>query len=199
MTLSSGRTPAGRRLLAAASELFYLQGLNAVGVAAIADTAGVTKKTLYDCFGSKDGVVIAYLSARHEDWRAVLDARLARGPRSPLAVFDSYIDHLQLGDQINGCGFINAAADISKTHPAMAIIRGHKAEVRRRLDDLVDCPGISVSSRGSLVEHLFYLLEGAVVHAGLVGDVEPLLASRQLAASLVDWTLATNDTTDPGT
>jgi AcrR family transcriptional regulator len=137
VTSASGRTPAGRRLLAAASELFYLQGLNAVGVAAIADAAGVTKKTLNDCFGSKDGVVIAYLSARHEDWRAVLDARLARGPRSPLAVFDSYIDHLQLGDQINGCGFINAAADISKTHLAMDVVRKHKAEVRRRLDDLV--------------------------------------------------------------
>ena len=46
-------TPAGRVLLERASELFYAEGITAVGVAGIAEAAGVTKKTLYDCFGSK--------------------------------------------------------------------------------------------------------------------------------------------------
>jgi AcrR family transcriptional regulator len=186
MPQESGLTAAGRRLLDAAADLFYAQGINAVGVAAIADSAGVTKKTLYDCFGSKDGIVVAYLTQRHDDWRKLLDARLASVPRSPLAVFDSYVDHLRLGRTVNGCGFINAAADLSATHPAIGVIRDHKVEVRRRLRDLLPTKGHTTRTREALATHLFYLLEGAVVHTGLVGDLSPLTTSRKLASKLVN-------------
>ncbi|SDS22609.1 TetR/AcrR family transcriptional regulator [Actinopolymorpha singaporensis] len=71
-------TPAGRRILDAASALFYDQGIHAVGVDAVARAAGVTKKTLYDCFGSKDVLVACYLRARDERWREWLT---------------SYVDH----------------------------------------------------------------------------------------------------------
>ena len=57
-------TPAGERLLEAASELFYSRGIRAVGVDLIADVAGTTKETLYDRFGSKDGLVVLYLRRR---------------------------------------------------------------------------------------------------------------------------------------
>jgi len=185
MSQKTGSTPAGRRILAAAAELFYAHGINAVGVATIADEAKVTKKTLYDCFGSKDGIVVAYLTQRHQDWRDVLEARLATDEPSPLMVFDSYFDHLRREPEINGCGFINAAADLPPSHRAMTIIRDHKTEVRYRLDALLPSRYDTASKRESTVTHLFYLLEGATVEAGLLGSLKPLEASRRLAQAVL--------------
>lgn len=76
-------TPGARRALDAASRLFYEHGIHAVGVDRIAAEAGVTKKTLYDRFGSKEQIVVEYLAGRDERWRALLDERLAAAPSSP--------------------------------------------------------------------------------------------------------------------
>jgi len=63
-------TPGARRILEVASALFYRHGIHAIGVDTIAAESGVTKRTLYDRFGSKDELVAAYLRARDERWRA---------------------------------------------------------------------------------------------------------------------------------
>ena len=73
-------TPGARRVLDAASELFYERGIHAVGVDTIAEAAGVTKKTLYDRFGSKEALVVAYLQHRDARWREHLADHLARVP-----------------------------------------------------------------------------------------------------------------------
>ena len=72
-TRKAGRpkVPAADRILRVASEMFYLRGIRAVGVDAIASEADVTKKTLYDNFGSKDNLVAAYLRGRDERWRGL--------------------------------------------------------------------------------------------------------------------------------
>ena len=86
-------TPAARRALEAAARLFYERGIHAVGVDLIAAEAGVTKKTLYDRFGSKEQIVVEYLADRDERWRTFLAQRLdAARPASAarvLAVFDA--------------------------------------------------------------------------------------------------------------
>src|SRR5690606_42163830 len=83
-------TPAGRRVLDTASRLFYQRGINTVGMELIAEQAGVTKKTVYDRFGSKDALVAAYLAERDRRWRAWVREQTAAagGPRErALAVF----------------------------------------------------------------------------------------------------------------
>src|SRR3569833_4167950 len=57
---------ARERLLEAAEELFYGEGINTVGIDRIIERAGVAKASLYDCFGSKEELIRSYLSARHE-------------------------------------------------------------------------------------------------------------------------------------
>ena len=74
-------TPRARRILEVASRLFYLHGIHAVGVDTIAAESGVTKRTLYDRFGSKDALVTAYLQERHDTWWARLEQRLASASR----------------------------------------------------------------------------------------------------------------------
>lgn len=69
-------TPAARSALTAAGHLFYEQGVNAVGVDTIAAQAGVTKKTLYDQFGSKAALVTAYLSERDRHYRTWIEREI---------------------------------------------------------------------------------------------------------------------------
>ena len=83
-------TEAGTRLLDAASDLFYLRGVRAVGVDLIAETAGTTKKTLYDRFGSKDALVALYLLRRAHRWREHLLTRLADAGVTDTDLADSH-------------------------------------------------------------------------------------------------------------
>ncbi|PBO30235.1 TetR family transcriptional regulator [Streptomyces albidoflavus] len=85
-------TPAGRRIAAAAEELFYERGITGVGVDLIAEHSGVTKRTLYNQFGSKDHLVAVYLAERDRRWRSLVQATVdARAtPRDAvLAPFDA--------------------------------------------------------------------------------------------------------------
>ncbi|WP_410654938.1 TetR/AcrR family transcriptional regulator [Amycolatopsis sp. lyj-112] len=178
-------TPAGERVLSAASELFYRNGLNAVGVAAVAEAAGVTKKTLYACFGSKTELTIAYLRRRHDVWWAYLEQQLAEaGAPRALVVFDAYIDHPRLGSD-RGCAFLNAAAELPAGHPGLDVIRRHKAAVRAKFTELLreDVPQAGEPER--LAEQLFLLLEGAVAHTGIDGDAHRVTLAREIAEILL--------------
>ncbi|MCI3223986.1 TetR/AcrR family transcriptional regulator [Streptomyces sp. NP-1717] len=169
-------TPGARRALDAASRLFYERGIHAVGVDLIAAEAGVTKKTLYDRFGSKEQIVVEYLAGRDERWRAFLDERLAAAPPSPaehaLAVFAASRDWVA-EHGARGCGMVNAHAEIDDpAHPAYAVIAGQKAwmlELFTSLAREVTAPGEAAGSEAAdrLARTLMLLHEGALVAHGL--------------------------------
>ncbi|WP_037063084.1 TetR/AcrR family transcriptional regulator [Pseudonocardia acaciae] len=185
MSVAAPRTAAGRRLLESASALFYRDGITAVGVAGIADAAGVTKKTLYDCYGSKANLVAAYLTHRHETWWAYLQHRLADAPAPRvLAVVDAYLEHPRL-DLDRGCGFQRGAAELPEGHPGLAVIRDHKAAVRTEIARLLadDLPEARDVDR--LAEHVYLLLEGAAFQRGIDGHPQALHRTRGLVSDLV--------------
>src|SRR6476646_2870532 len=100
------------RLLAAANELFYEEGVHTVGIDRVIERAGVAKASLYSAFGSKDGLVRAYLLARHALWRDRVTQALTRAttPRERLlGVFDA-LGELVAEPEFRGCAFINASA-----------------------------------------------------------------------------------------
>jgi AcrR family transcriptional regulator len=178
-------TDAGRRLLESASELFYRHGITAVGVAGIADAAGVTKKTLYDCFGSKANLVAAYLTRRHETWWAHLQHCLADAPPPRvLTVFAAYLDHPQL-DLDRGCGFQRGAAELPDGHPGLTVIREHKAAVRTEIARLLAADLPETQDIDGLAEHIYLLLEGAAFQRGIDGHAQALNRARELVSSLV--------------
>src|SRR4051794_20178037 len=89
---SGSPTSARERLLAAADELFYAEGIQSVGIDRIIEKAGVAKASLYSTFGSKEELVRAYLQLRHAARMARIDRSLARtdDPRERLlAIFDA--------------------------------------------------------------------------------------------------------------
>ena len=175
-------TPGARRIVEAASELFYRHGIHAVGVDTIARESGITKRTLYDRFGSKDALVTAYLQVRHQAWWDHLEERIAQtsSPRV-LTVFDVYAQ----GACDRGCPFLNAAGELAVDHPGYRVVRAHKRAVRERLADLVSVDHPHVADPGLMAEQLFLLLEGAIAHRGLDGDAHLFGTARSLAERLV--------------
>ncbi|MGP4052095.1 TetR/AcrR family transcriptional regulator [Streptomyces sp. 2A115] len=161
-------TPGARRALEAAGRLFYERGIHAVGVDLIAAEAGVTKKTLYDRFGSKEQIVVEYLADRDERWRAFLASRLAGSHNAQdqlLAVFDASRDWTETHSP-RGCSMVNAHAEIGDpSHPAYAIITGQKGWMLTLFTDLVR--PLAPATADSLGRTLMLLHEGALVAHGL--------------------------------
>jgi AcrR family transcriptional regulator len=178
-------TPAGERIVAAASALFYAHGIRAVGVDLIAETAGTTKKTLYDRFGSKDALVGHYLVRRARSWQAFLAERLEDIPPGPgrvLAVFDAL--EAWTVDLTRGCAFVNAYAEVGGTdHPAVEIIRAEKQWMRRRIGELVAEAGVQDAERVGAAIDLLY--EGALVMSTAGGDAEAIRAAREATERLL--------------
>src|SRR3984885_1482784 len=114
MATKAPAAPSAReRLLAAASELFYAEGIHTVGIDRVIERAGVAKASLYNTFGSKDELIRAYLKLRHARTEARLTAAMAtvETPREKLmAIFgaqQAYFEH----SQFRGCAFMNASAE----------------------------------------------------------------------------------------
>ncbi|WP_344621297.1 helix-turn-helix domain-containing protein [Actinosynnema pretiosum] len=169
-------TPAGVRLLDAASGLFHARGVRAVGVDLIAETAGTTKKTLYDRFGSKDALVALYLLHRAHRWREHVLAAVGEGSAQErvLRVFDA------LGTWVDewsrGCAFVGAYAEIGDgDHPAVPVVRAEKAWMRALFVALTGDTGLGA--------HLHLVYEGALVALTAGGDPEALELARCAARS----------------
>ncbi|MFC5249645.1 TetR family transcriptional regulator [Streptomyces sp. SID8375] len=180
-------TPAARRALAAAERLFYERGIHAVGVDLIAAEAGVTKKTLYDRFGSKEQIVVEYLADRDERWRAFLAPYLDAARPSPvagvLAVFDAARDW-SAQHSAKGCSMVNAHAEISDpSHPAYAIITAQKEWMLALFTGLVR--DAAPDRAGRLGRSLMLLHEGALVAHGLGIFPDPLGQARDEARALL--------------
>jgi AcrR family transcriptional regulator len=186
------RGSARARLLAAAAECFYDHGVTGTGIDTITAAAGVAKMSLYNNFAGKDELVLAYLTARHEEWLGLYRRRLAdaRDARERIAaVFDAYVDHAEMAYRhgFRGCGLLNAAAELPAGAPGRQLVRRHKEQVEALLaTHLAELQGLPTERIADLAEQLSFLLEGAMARAGLEGDSRRLHRVRELALQLVD-------------
>ena len=183
-------TPGARRVLDAASHLFYERGIHAVGVDTIAEAAGVTKKTLYDRFGSKETLVVAYLQHRDARWREHVAASLARSPEPGveriLTIFDA-ADSWSDDNSSKGCSAINARAEIGDRHdghPVFPEVARQKVWLLDVFEDL--CTEAGVPDARAMAEALMLLYEGAIVTVGMETFPNPFPAARRVAKSLLE-------------
>jgi AcrR family transcriptional regulator len=183
-------TPAGERILTAASALFYEQGIRSVGVDTIANAAEVTKKTLYDRFGSKDKLIAAYLERRNRVWHQFLDDQLAeRRPGTPeeviLAMFAALT--VWMTSSQRGCGFINASVELAAPdHPAMPVIVAQKQWMRTEF--VAQAELARLRDTEELADRLLLLHEGALVSYRVAAMPHaPEVAHRAAADLLASW------------
>lgn len=183
-------TPGARRVLDAASALFYERGIHAIGVDTIAAAAGVTKKTLYDRFGSKEALVVSYLQHRDARWREHLDGHLATAPEPGaariLAVFDAALSWVP-GNSGKGCSAINARAEIDGAGDSPLVL----AEARREKEWLLAvfarlCTEAGFRDPSRLAETLMLLYEGAIVTVGMGTFAAPFVLARDTAQLILE-------------
>ncbi|WP_420848858.1 TetR/AcrR family transcriptional regulator [Prauserella marina] len=182
-------TPAAERVLEVAGKLFYDNGIHAVGVEAIANEANVTKKTLYDRFGSKDALIAQYLRRRDERWREhvvrVVEQRTRMTPtRRLLLVFDA-LEEWMATENPRGCAFVNAQAELPDAgHPGREVIREQKQWLLDYLRTLAREAGIRNPRK--IATSVLLLLEGATVTASLGVVPGAVGNAKEVAKQLIE-------------
>jgi len=185
-TKSSGPGPSARdRLLSAANELFYDEGVRAVGIDRVIDRAGVAKASLYSTFGSKEELIRGYLGSRHAARRTRLEAKLAAYPTAReklLGVFD-LLAELTADPTFRGCAFLRADAEVLPGNAVKEMCDLSRGWFRGVLLELARQAGAVDPER--LVRQLVLLYDGVTVAAQMDGNRQAGADARALAADLV--------------
>lgn len=185
--------PAPReRLLDAADELFYEEGICAVGVDRILKRADVARASLYTSYGSKEELVRAYLQRRSQEWQAtvreVLPSRWDNPRDRILGIFELLTDWFA-APAYRGCPFINASAEVASTGAVAQVRDTHRAWVRDMFAGLAG--EARVKDADALAAQLVLLYDGAMVGAHLDQSQAPGVAARAAAVALLDAAGAT--------
>jgi len=177
---------ARERILAAADELFYREGVQTVGIDRIISHAGVAKASLYSNFGSKEELVRAYLECRHANFSERINRALTRfrTPRDRLlGVFDA------LGEQFtdpefNGCAFEMASAEAPPGGAVENATQVYRDWARTMLTALAE--EADVADPDALARQLHLLYDGATLSARMDRDPSAATTARAAAAAIFD-------------
>ena len=183
------RPSARERLLAAANELFYNEGVHTVGIDRIIEQAGVAKASLYNTFGSKDELVRAYLQTRHASVTQRITEAVERydTPRERLlAVFEGQ-GELFASPGFRGCAFVSASAE-SPGELVEQAASDYRGWVRTLLVDLAGEAGAAAPETLGRQLHMIY--DGASLSARMDHDPTASVAARAAAETLLDAALA---------
>ncbi len=185
-TSTTERLSARERLLAAAEELFYEEGVNTVGIDRVIERAGVAKASLYSTFGSKEELIRAYLAARHEARKENMKTKLARyaTPRERLlGVFD-VMGELFASSNFRGCAFVRASAESRAGSSVKSVCDDSRAWLRSLFTELARDAGAPEPQR--LARQLVLLYDGASVSAQMDHDPGAAAAARAAASVMLD-------------
>ncbi|OAI28598.1 TetR/AcrR family transcriptional regulator [Methylomonas koyamae] len=177
--------PARERILLAAHDLFYREGIRATGVDKVIAAAGVTKVTFYRHFPSKHDLIRAFLEYRHGIWMDwFVDAIRRHGgvPGGGLLPLVAVMEEWFRKPIYRGCAFINSVAELGGTLPdVLAICHSHKQDMVMAVRELLaDTPG-----RDGLAQAAAVAIDGAIVRAQTEApDAEVKESLRSLALVL---------------
>jgi len=176
------------QLIQTALELFAKNGIHATGVDSIVEQSGVTKKTLYAHFRSKEELVLAVLRQYDELARNDFMRRVESGGKTPrarlLAVFD-FAERWFQQSNFYGCLFINTIGEYSdKGTPIRQICKEYKKLVKGYVREL--CEQAGAKDPQALAEELALLLEGATVTAQVSQNPNTAKIAKRAAKALID-------------
>ncbi len=175
------------RILESAYALFYRNGFGRVGVDEIAETANVTKRTLYYHFDSKDSLIAAVLQHQHADSLDMMAGWMDGSDDNVVELIDRIFDALgnwTATPKWQGSGFTRAVVELSGLpgHPARAIASRHKAAIEQRVADKLKASGATDSR--SLAKQILLLVEGALALTLIHGGQAYVQEARQAALTL---------------
>jgi len=187
----TARTPEAptvrERLLDTAAELFYREGVRAVGVDRVVALCGVAKTSLYRHFPTKDDLLVAVLERDDRQYWTNWDRVAAGAGADAAAELQAHVRWIvqYIGrPEFRGCAFLNAATEFpASEHPARAVALNHKAELRRRL--LALARRLPAREPEALAEQLVLLIDGAYVNGLLRGRRGAVRALPDAALALI--------------
>jgi AcrR family transcriptional regulator len=176
------------RITAAAAKLFYEQGVKSVSVDAVAAKAGITKRTLYYHFASKDDLVSAYLDGRDQPSLLLLKrwfSEASGGPADKVRAMFTTLAQSARHPKWRGCGFLRTAAELASLpgHPAVKIARRHKHSVEAWLASEFADAGLTQNA--STARRVMLLLDGSFALVMLHREPAYMEAAGDAAADLV--------------
>jgi AcrR family transcriptional regulator len=176
------------RILLAAAKLFYGEGIRAVSVDAVAAKAGVTKRTLYYHFTSKDDLVAAYLAARDQPNLALFKrwfAETGGGPAAKVRGIFTNLGRAARHPKWKGCGFLRTSAELANMpgHPAIKIGAAHKKSFEEWLSGELEAAGILDGSQ--LARQIALLIDGSFTAVLLHRDPTYMESAGAAAESLI--------------
>jgi len=178
---------AAEKILDVARDLFYRQGIRAIGVDEIVRTAGVAKPSLYRAFSSKDELAASYLRRYDREFWERFDRTVAARPGDPRAQILAFLTGVGERTQTpsyRGCGMTNAAVEYPQAdHPARKVSEENKRELRRRLREMAR--GMGAADPDTLGDGLLLLIEGAYISGQLFGAGGPAQSVARNADLLI--------------
>ena len=184
---ASERLSARDRLLAAADELFYSEGVHVVGIDRIVERAGVAKASLYSTFGSKEELVRAYLDKHFRNRQRSIERILAahKTPREKLLGVFAEFEVALAGSEFRGCRFIMASAEARADDASEVVAEEYRSWLLTLFTDLVRAAGARDAKR--LGRQLALLYDGAAVAARMDHDRRGAAsAMRSAVGALLD-------------
>jgi AcrR family transcriptional regulator len=178
---------AADRIRETARELFYREGIRAVGVDEIVSRAGVTKPSLYRSFASKDELAAAYLRDYDVEFWERFEHTIAAHPGDPRAQLHAVFERLArraVEPDYRGCGLTNAAVEYPEpNHPARLVAQADKRALRQRLTEMAAAMG--AASPAVLGDALLLLMEGAYASGQLFGPGGPAGSVAKVADQVI--------------
>ncbi len=195
---ATAKVPMRERILEAATELFYAQGLRAVSAEKIIAQVGITKVTFYRHFPTKDDLIVAYLERRAQWERdAIAGARSAPAGSDVFRIIAEAIGAESCRPGFRGCPFINAAAEYADPdHPVRRVVDTHRRWFKQTTQDLVDELGVPNSAR--VADQLVMLRDGAMVSGYLSDPAVVADALYNAGRAVIAFNLATPHSTTGG-
>jgi AcrR family transcriptional regulator len=185
---AAGRPRAADRILKSARELFYTQGIRAVGVDDVVSHAGVTKPSLYRSFPSKDQLAASYLELYEAEFWARFNGALGPDtddPRRQLLDYLTVLGHRAQTADYRGCGLSNAVIEYPEAdHPARRVAEAHKRKFRARLHRMAK--ELGAPDAALLGDALMLLIEGAFSSGQLFRGPGPAENLVRAATLLID-------------
>lgn len=181
-------TPTRQRLCEAAYDLFYREGFARVGVDAVAEAAGVTKRTLYYYFDSKDALLADVLDSQHDlvlrqiqDWAE----GTAHDPAAMIEHLFAQLERWARRPKWRGPGFTRVAMELAGLpgHPARAAARRHKAAVEAWYAKCFADAGLGAPE--ALAAQIMVLMEGCMTLTLIHGDVRYIRLAATTAKDLL--------------
>ena len=181
--------PTRERIIAAANKLFYREGIRGVSVDAVAEEAGITKRSLYYHFKSKDDLIEAYLGYRDQPnldaYRRWFDEKQGTAAEKVAAIFEN-LAKMVSHPKWRGCGFLRTSAELANLPGHPAIVRGaaHKKKIEQWLTDCLAADRVEAPE--TIASQIILLLDGSFAVVMLHRDTGYMLSAGKAARVLVE-------------